>query len=254
MEYNSGLNPARLIFEGYEATDHRGVPYPNPRVAVASVPRGIRHLIQTRQNVGLPEETQVWELSSDQASDAFEVLSSETARNVLDVLYEEPMTASAISRSLDLSLQNVNYHLQNLRQANLIRVAATEYSEQGNEMKVYAPCTNAVLLMSSEPIATRVRSLLGRLLPSVIVFGIATLVFHYAIVDRILTTEEHPQDDITLLATAGQTEADAVARESTGLIDLPIVVDPWVLFLIGGLFAFTAVLVMHLGTRRRDFP
>jgi predicted ArsR family transcriptional regulator len=65
-------------------------------------------------------------------------------------LYDQPKTASEVADTVDTSLQNVNYHLNNLTDCNLIEVADTLYSDQGKEMKVYSPTSEALVLFASD--------------------------------------------------------------------------------------------------------
>lgn len=79
-----------------------------------------------------------------------EVLASETARQVLATLYEGSKTASEIADDIDSSVQNVSYHLDNLREANLIVAVDTWYSSKGRKMRVYAPAAEPMILLIDE--------------------------------------------------------------------------------------------------------
>ncbi|QUO49214.1 winged helix-turn-helix transcriptional regulator [Halorubrum ruber] len=67
-----------------------------------------------------------------------QVLSSESAQQILSTLKAKPKTASEIAKSVDQSVQNVSYHLDRLCDAELITPTETWYSEKGTEMTVYA--------------------------------------------------------------------------------------------------------------------
>lgn len=116
-----------------------------------------------------PEEgARVVELDDDAAGEVFGALSSETTRDVLTAIYETPGTASEIADAVDTSLQNVKYHLTKLEEADLIEVGDTWYSEQGNEMKVYAPTNESVVMMASdERTYSSIRDALSRILGAV---------------------------------------------------------------------------------------
>lgn len=101
-------------------------------VSAASIfPLGSDRRVPERSN---PE---VVDLTDDRAGALFDVLSSETARTVLQRLVEEPLTASELADDADTSLQNVHYHLENLREADAIAEIGVEYSARGREMSVY---------------------------------------------------------------------------------------------------------------------
>lgn len=77
----------------------------------------------------------------------FDVLRSNTARSILACLYDEPGVVSGLADRVDTSPQNVHYHLANLREADLVKVVGTWYSEKGTEMKVYAPTNDPLMLV-----------------------------------------------------------------------------------------------------------
>jgi len=85
------------------------------------------------------------------AGDVVDALTSKTARAVLDGIYEEPTTASDLVTETDTSLQNVQYHLERLREAGLIEVVDTWYSEKGREMEVYGPANDPMVIVAGDP-------------------------------------------------------------------------------------------------------
>ena len=85
-------------------------------------------------------------VDEDETANVFEALSSETARRILTAIYDDPAPPSELAVRLDLSLQNVSYHLENLEEAGVVRVADTRYSEKGKEMNVYAPADDPVVV------------------------------------------------------------------------------------------------------------
>ncbi|WP_101295252.1 ArsR/SmtB family transcription factor [Halegenticoccus soli] len=127
-------------------------------------------------------EPRVVGVDSDAADDLLSALSSRTARRVLAELHEEPSSPSALADRVDTSLQNVQYHLGKLSDADLVEVVDTVYSEKGREMKVYAPADRALIVVAGrEEDATGLRATLSRLLGGVGALAVASL-----LVDRLL--------------------------------------------------------------------
>lgn len=91
-------------------------------------------------------EPRVVGVDSEEADELLDALSSDTARRVITYLNDEHATPSEIADSLDTSVQNVRYHLQNLEEAGLIETTDTKYSSKGREMKVYAPSENPIVI------------------------------------------------------------------------------------------------------------
>lgn len=77
----------------------------------------------------------------------FPVLRSNTARTILTELYHDPAVASELANDVGTSIQNVQHHLNNLKDADLVEVVGTWYSEKGREMKVYAPANELLMLV-----------------------------------------------------------------------------------------------------------
>ncbi|WP_434530750.1 ArsR/SmtB family transcription factor [Haloarcula sp. NS06] len=116
-------------------------------------------------------ELQVVGVDED-VSAVLDALSSETAREILNTVYEEPGTPSELADRLDMSIQKVSYHLEKLEDEELIAVAGVQYSEKGQEMKVYEPPEDPlVLFVGTQERKRSLRSLIRRVLP---VIGILT--------------------------------------------------------------------------------
>jgi DNA-binding transcriptional ArsR family regulator len=104
-------------------------------------------------------------VDSDDAEELLGALSSSTARELLAALHEDPATPSDLADAVDTSLQNAQYHLKKLADADVIQVVDTVYSEKGREMKVYAPADQPLVVFAgNEEKTTGLKSALSRLL------------------------------------------------------------------------------------------
>lgn len=101
-------------------------------------------------------------LDEDTADEVFDALSSGTTRRIFGRLHEDPRTASELASDTDTSVQNVQYHLQKLQEAELVEIVDTWYSERGTEMKVYAPTDESLVLFAGGTERSRLRDLLKR--------------------------------------------------------------------------------------------
>jgi DNA-binding transcriptional ArsR family regulator len=112
-------------------------------------------------------ELQVVGVDDDIAS-VLDALGSETARDILNAVYDEPGTPSELADRLDMSIQKVSYHLEKLEGEELIAVAGTQYSEKGQEMTVYEPPEDPLVVFVGTPDRKRtLRSLVERLVPAI---------------------------------------------------------------------------------------
>jgi DNA-binding transcriptional ArsR family regulator len=95
-------------------------------------------------------EPRVVGVDSDDADDVLAALSAGTARSLLTALYDDPATPSELADRADTSLQNAQYHLEKLRDADLVESVGTRYSEKGREMTVYAPTDGPIVLFAGD--------------------------------------------------------------------------------------------------------
>lgn len=87
----------------------------------------------------------------EDAGPLLDVLSSQTAREILDVVRESPSTPSDIAAELDVSLQAVTYHLSRLQSVDLLAPVGVKYSQKGREMNVYDLSAESVTVSFAEP-------------------------------------------------------------------------------------------------------
>ena len=123
-------------------------------------------------------EPRVIGLDSEDADDLIGALSSGTARELLTALHEDPATPSKLADRVDTSLQNTQYHLEKLEDADVIEVIDTAYSAKGREMKVYAPANQPLVVFAGgEEKSTGLKAALTRLLGAfALLAGLSVLV------------------------------------------------------------------------------
>ncbi|MDG5777751.1 winged helix-turn-helix domain-containing protein [Haloarculaceae archaeon H-GB2-1] len=207
-----------------------------------------------------PGSPRVLDLDDEATAEALSALSSETARSILQVLYESPRTAPEIREEVGTSLQNVHYHLEKLQDADLVQPAGTGYSEKGNEMTVFAPASRAVVLFAGqEQDGSRLRQFLSRLLGAVGVLAAASLGVR-AVVDRLTPSQGDYQftsrsggdaaaaQETAVESGASSTGANATLDTSREAIQVTTKaatqqppVDPALAFFLGGVFMLVVV-------------
>jgi DNA-binding transcriptional ArsR family regulator len=175
-------------------------------------------------------------LDSEDADDLLSALSSDTAREVLAALHDEPDTPANVADRVGTSLQNTQYHLGNLEDAGLIEVVDTVYSEKGREMNRYAPADRPLVVFAGrEEESQGLESALKNLLGAVGVLGLASLLVQWYAGDVPFAARTGGADAGdggmgTMSTEAAPTAADAAAGLPPGL-----------LFFVGGLLALAVV-------------
>ena len=196
----------------------------------STVERAMAGLLPTDSDAEASGEPRVIGIDSADADAVLDALSSETTRRVYVALQEEPGPVSGVADRTDLSVQNARYHVGKLREAGLIEVVDTVYSEKGREMEVFAPADAPTIVVLGDERERDVRDALTRLLGAVALLG-----FVSALIQQVAA------------ALAPEPEADAVAVETEPtdpgvtdpLFDLALT-DPGVVFFLGGLVVLLA--------------
>lgn len=131
-----------------------------------------------------PDEPQLVGFDDETADAVLSALSSATARKILIELNDEPATPSKLANHVDMTVQNVLHHLTNLEEAGVIEIVDTVYSEKGREMKVYAPRGRPLILISSgEEETSELKSAIARLLGSIAILGLLSLLIQTSLPD-----------------------------------------------------------------------
>lgn len=196
-----------------------------------------------------PEEARVVGMSDEEAGDVLSVLSADTARAILGALYEEPGPANELADRTDTSIQNAQYHLENLAEAGLVEVADTAYSPKGREMDVYVPSDRAVVVVPPQDSAGLG---LSELLSALVPLGVLAV-----LVEFLLGGPFAPDVSVFATTTGGGTESADVAAATTeaqaaaqpGLVE-QLAASPGLAVFAGGLVAL-AVLAAVVTVRRR---
>jgi len=76
-----------------------------------------------------------------------QVISNDTARQIIELLADAPLSASDIAERLQAPLTTVTYNLENLESVGLIKVEKIKYSEKGREVKIYAPVRKLIVVV-----------------------------------------------------------------------------------------------------------
>ncbi|MFD1646961.1 ArsR/SmtB family transcription factor [Haloarchaeobius litoreus] len=198
-------------------------------------------------------EPRVIGLDSDDADDLIGALSSSTAREVLTALHDEPATPSQLADAVDTSLQNTQYHLEKLKDADIIEVVDTAYSAKGREMKVYAPADQPLVVFAggSEQ-STGLKAAISRLLGAFGLLAVGSLFVQQTLggglgsffdfggggtppdgvplpPEGTETVASNPNDTATTTAVETTTTVTRVVADTAGAT-----VSPGLAFLLGG--------------------
>jgi DNA-binding transcriptional ArsR family regulator len=159
-------------------------------------------------------------------------IASPTAGEILQVLGEEPMTASGLAGRLDIPITTAAYHLEHLVDAGVIEVTGTRWSRKGREQKVYRLVDRIVIVA---PGREDLRSLLRKYAALGITLGGAILIA--SVLESMTTVQD------TFMSRGGEVNGpDAVPLLGAGPVaETTTSVVPYVL--LGGLIVLAALVV-----------
>ena len=171
--------------------------------------------LRERVSLGDDRKPRLVSLDEETADEVFTALSAETTRKIFLALHEEPGTASDLAEATDTTVQNVQYHLEKLSDADLISVVDTWYSERGTEMKVYAPTDESLVLFAGKDEGNSLRQLLKRALGA---FGV--LVPASALVGLFTAWQQSPDTGVAPTAEPDDdTDTPDEERDSYGIAE-----------------------------------
>jgi len=129
-----------------------------------------------QERTGSPDERlRVIDIGEGETDEVLDALGSDTSRALFRTLFDRPATPSEIAARCDTSVQNVHYHLSNLEEAGLVEPIDTVYSQKGNEMTVYGPANDPIVLVGDRDLRPRVRQSLTDVVAGLGLLGAASL-------------------------------------------------------------------------------
>lgn len=149
-------------------------------------------------------------LDAEPGDEIVSVLSSDTTRRIYRLVEERARTPKAIADELDLSIQNVHYHLQKIQDVGLVKPNGIEYSEKGREMKIYEPVHDELIICSDQEARDRLDRLLRRLIDGTMVAAVLAALSHL-VLTRIMGIGPDRSNNVAAPAP----ESGAAASETT---------------------------------------
>ncbi|EMA05564.1 Helix-turn-helix domain-containing protein [Haloarcula vallismortis] len=178
-----------------------------------------------QERTGTADESPlVLDVAENETDDVLDALASDTSRSLFRTLYDEPGTPSEIADRCDTSVQNVHYHVSNLEDAELIEPVETVYSSKGNEMTVYGPASDPIVLVGDHDLAPRIQQSMSNVVTGVGLIGLASLFVQWG-AERLADTAAGAE----VLAPASP-NAGPISGTSTLAWFVFEVIEPGVLF------------------------
>ena len=214
------------------------------------------------------EKLLILPLNDKNSKEISQIISNDTARNILEAIASVPLSTSELAEKLRIPLSTVQYNLDKLNNAGLVKVERTKYSEKMKPVKIYAPQRKFVVIVPEKTNRKDVIATLKRYL-TVIFFAVAgsgiieflTMKMKgpspaFEEVTRVVIPEEGGRPLGPVPAPTPMPEivpSPIPASKGIGLgFEFDIFAHPGLWFLFGSLFVILVVfLIEYLGRKMR---
>ncbi len=190
-----------------------------------------------------------------------QVISNDTARQIIELLADVPLSASDIAERLHAPISTIVYNLENLEDVGLIRIDKIKYSEKGRKVKIYAPVRKLIVVVPEKAdrrsIVDMLRKYLGVILAGASASGLIEFFMRKNGNAKFAqnTDEATPVPaDITesITPVTAHDAAERVAPDILTRIADTIAAHPGIMFFIGCLFVVTLLIIVDYYRKRKS--
>ncbi len=104
--------------------------------------------------VGIADRVEILSTEDSKLKSIGEILSSDSSRAILKILFNDSLTANQISQKTEISLPLVIYHLKKMQDAGVVKITNIGKNTKSHDMKFYTVDKLAIVIlpaMMSEP-------------------------------------------------------------------------------------------------------
>lgn len=99
--------------------------------------------------VGINDKIEILSTDDERIKSVGELLSSDSSRTILKLLFNDQMTANQISQKTGISLPLVIYHLKKMQETGIVKIAQTGKNTKSHDMKYYTVDKFAIVILPS---------------------------------------------------------------------------------------------------------
>ena len=96
---------------------------------------------------GLTEKIKILATDDKKIKSFGELFTNDSSREILQLLFNEEMTANQIAQKTDISLQLVKYHLNKLQDLGVVKISKVEKNSKSQDMKVYSATKFSIVIV-----------------------------------------------------------------------------------------------------------
>lgn len=162
-------------------------------------------------------------LEEEKAKKLTQVISSETARKVLNLLAEKDYSETEISQKLNIPLNTIDYNIEQLEKVGLIESKEFKWSEKGRKINYYKLVNKFIIISQKQKdFSSILKNILPVTLIGILISGVVYYTQGISIYGNVLTKS---------LSEVAQESV----QKTSGLVTTPIQEPNYALYLLIGI-------------------
>lgn len=102
------------------------------------------------ESVAVSDKVEILSTEDEKIKAVGEILSSDTSRKILTILFNQSLTANEISQKTEISLPLVIYHLKKMQEASVVKITNIGKNTKSHEMKYYTIDKFAIVILPTQ--------------------------------------------------------------------------------------------------------
>lgn len=105
---------------------------------------------EQNDTISISDKVEILSTEDDKIKAIGEILSSDSSRQILKLLFNDSLTANQISQKTSISLPLVIYHLKKMQDANVVKITNIGKNSKSHEMKFYTIDKLAIVILPEQ--------------------------------------------------------------------------------------------------------
>ncbi|MCX6742593.1 MAG: winged helix-turn-helix domain-containing protein [Candidatus Pacearchaeota archaeon] len=193
----------------------------------------------------------MFDLEDEKSRKLGEAISNPNCKKIINLLAEQELTASEISKKLKIKLNALDYNLKKLVGAGIIEKSKHFWSVKGKKIPTYRVVNKVIVIQPKKTSNSNVYSKLRGFIPAILVLALLTLVIAFQVNQQISSPSSYNGFEDSL-KTAEFNSSSASESNSTDAIivgleiqESPSFFQPWMWFALGALLAIIIIIVVN---------
>ncbi len=110
----------------------------------------MRIIIMSNNNKKSSDKIEIFLSDDEKIKSVGELLTNNSSREILQLLFEEELSANEISQKINISLQLAKYHLNKMQEVGMVQISKISKNVKAQDMKYYKATKFAIIILPSK--------------------------------------------------------------------------------------------------------